>query len=107
MSDSNLSFDPLRSQLQSLQLELNSPLDSSRPVAGTPSFSGVMQQAIQQIDSQQQSAEQKMNAVDLGQSHDLMGAMLASQKASLSFMALIQVRNKAVSAYNEVMQMPV
>ena len=37
----------------------------------------------------------------------LVGAMLASQEASLSFSMLMQVRNKVVSAYHDIMNMPV
>ncbi|MGL5186469.1 MAG: flagellar hook-basal body complex protein FliE, partial [Plesiomonas shigelloides] len=40
-------------------------------------------------------------------SQDLVGAMVASQKASLSFTALVQVRQKLMTAYDDVMKMPV
>jgi flagellar hook-basal body complex protein FliE len=33
--------------------------------------------------------------------------MIAMQKASLSFQAVVQVRNKVVQAYNDIMNMPV
>ena len=48
-----------------------------------------------------------MTAVETGQSDDLVGAMIASQKASLSFNALMQVRNKVVTSFEEILKMPV
>ena len=48
-----------------------------------------------------------MAAVDSGRSDDLVGAMLASQEANLSFSMLMQVRNKVVEAYKTIMNMPV
>ena len=47
-----------------------------------------------------------MAAVDRGESDDLVGAMLESQKASVSFSALLQVRNKLSTAFDDVMRMP-
>ena len=38
---------------------------------------------------------------------DLTDVMIASQKATVSFQALTQVRNKLVQAYQDIMQMPV
>ena len=47
-----------------------------------------------------------MAAVDSGQSDDLAGAMIESQKASVAFSALLQVRNKLTTAFDDVMRMP-
>ena len=48
------------------------------------------------------------NAFEVGQSGvDLTDVMIASQKASVSFQAMTQVRNKLVQAYQDIMQMPV
>ena len=46
-----------------------------------------------------------MSAVENGESDDLVGAMLASQEASLSFSMLLQVRNKVVGAVDELIKM--
>ncbi|MTD26972.1 flagellar hook-basal body complex protein FliE [Erwinia sp. J316] len=68
-----------------------------------PSFGSVLQQAIRHVDSQQHVAAEKQRAVDMGTSDDLMGAMLESQKATVAFSALMQVRNKLNAAFDEVM----
>lgn len=48
-----------------------------------------------------------MAAVDSGRSTDLVGAMLQSQRASVSFSALLQVRNKLATAFDDIIRMPV
>lgn len=82
-----------------------------RPADGVPtekvSFTAIMESAIHSIDSQQHHAAARMTAVETGKSDDLVGAMVASQKAGLSFSALVQVRNRLVSGFDEIMRMPV
>lgn len=62
--------------------------------------------ALRSVDADQHRASAAMAAVDSGQSNDLTGAMIDSLKASVSFSALLQVRNKLTSAFDEVMRMP-
>lgn len=71
------------------------------------SFSQAINNVLDLVNDHQSVASAKMSAVELGQSDDLVGAMIASQKASLSFNALMQVRNKVVGAVDEIMKMPV
>jgi flagellar hook-basal body complex protein FliE len=58
------------------------------------------------IDNQQHKASAMAAAVDAGTSDDLVGAMVESQKASVAFSALLQVRNKVTGAFEEVMRTP-
>ena len=64
------------------------------------------EQAMRSVDAQQHVAGKAMAAVDSGQSDDLAGAMIESQKASVAFSALLQVRNKLTTAFDDVMRMP-
>lgn len=74
-------------------------------MGGGMSFSDRLKEAFHQVDDKSQAAEQKMEAVDSGSSDDLVGAMLASQDASLSFSMLMQVRNKVVGAVDELIKL--
>jgi flagellar hook-basal body complex protein FliE len=71
------------------------------------SFSDSMKDAIASVDRDERVASDKMNAVDSGQSDDLVGAMLSSQQANLSFSMLMQVRNKVMGAVDELLKLPV
>ncbi|HEN3568292.1 TPA: flagellar hook-basal body complex protein FliE [Yersinia enterocolitica] len=71
--------------------------------ASSPSFSRVFRGAINSVDNLQHVASDKQTAMDMGVSDDLSGTMLASQKASVAFSAMVQVRNKLTTALDEVM----
>jgi flagellar hook-basal body complex protein FliE len=62
-------------------------------------------QMIDAVNAQDHAAADKMAAVDSGRSDDLVGAMLASQEANLSFSMLMQVRNKVVGAMEDLIKL--
>ncbi|MRW82481.1 flagellar hook-basal body complex protein FliE [Pseudoduganella sp. FT26W] len=72
----------------------------------TSSFAQSMQGAIDSVNQQDVDAGQKMADVDSGKSDDLVGAMLSSQDASLSFSMLMQVRNKVMGGLDELIKLP-
>ena len=74
--------------------------------SGEPGFATAFDDAMRAVDAQQHRSGELMAAVDSGQSDDLVGAMIESQKASVSFSALMQVRNKLASAFDDIMKMP-
>lgn len=63
------------------------------------------EQLLRRVDDKDQAASERMEAVERGESDDLVGAMLASQEASLSFSMLMQVRNKVVGAVDELIKL--
>jgi flagellar hook-basal body complex protein FliE len=81
--------------------------DAGRPGQAGFSFADSMKHAITSVDNEEHAAIDRMNAVDSGKSDDLVGAMLASQQASLSFSMLMQVRNKVMGAVDELLKLPV
>lgn len=72
-----------------------------------PGFLQAFEGAVKSVDARTQSASAQMQAVDAGTSDDLVGAMLASQEASLSFSMLMQVRNKVMGAVDEIVKLQV
>lgn len=90
-------------QFQQMASQPVSPAQGTAPAGG---FVAVLQQAVRAVDRQQHHATRLTTAVDSGQSDDLLGAMLESQKASIQFSALLQVRNKLTGAFDEVMKTP-
>ncbi|WP_026354094.1 flagellar hook-basal body complex protein FliE [Massilia niastensis] len=71
------------------------------------SFAQTMKDALAGVDAEDRAAGERMAAVDAGKSDDLVGAMLASQQASLSFSMLMQVRNKVMGAVDDLIKLPV
>lgn len=70
------------------------------------SFAQSLQAAVGKVNDDDRLAAQKMGDVDSGKSDDLVGAMLSSQQASLSFSMLMQVRNKVMGAVDELIKLP-
>ncbi len=70
-------------------------------------FGSTLKGIFDTVDARQKTADAKITAVELGQSDDLIGATVAAQKAQLSFSALMQVRNKMVTNFNDIIKMAV
>lgn len=71
-------------------------------------FANLLKQSIERVNEAQQSASKLTQAFESGDRQaDLAEVMVALQKASISFQAMSQVRNKLVSAYQDVMNMQV
>jgi flagellar hook-basal body complex protein FliE len=68
-------------------------------------FTDVLRDAVTQIDKAQGEAQTKIGEVMQGNGGDLHTAMIAVEKADLSFQLMLQVRNKIVAAYQEVARM--
>lgn len=74
----------------------------------TPKFSDMLSQAVGSVNELQQSSNDLKTAYDMGDPNvDITRVMIASEKASISFEALTQVRNRVVKAYEDIMNMPV
>ncbi len=84
----------------------SSAYDGPENLQASGSFGQRVQDAVQSVNQQDDAAARQMAAVDSGQSDDLVGAMLASQQASLSFSMLMQVRNKVVAAVEDLVKLP-
>lgn len=82
------------------------PVTAVRPEPSGPSFSQVLNRALSQVDGDQASADKAIEALATGETNDLAAVMIASERANLSLGLTIQVRNKMLEAYQEIMRMP-
>lgn len=71
-------------------------------------FSTLMRNAINEVNAQQKAAASMSDAFERGVSGvELTDVMIHMQKANVSFEAITQVRNRLVSAYQDIMNMPI
>lgn len=70
-------------------------------------FGAAISNALQQVNTQQHKASEISEAYERGDTHDIVSVMIERQKASLGFETTLQVRNKLLSAYRDIMNMPV
>lgn len=75
-------------------------------VSATP-FAQTMTNALQVVSAQQGRASELSAAYERGDTNDIVSVMVERQKASIGFEATLQVRNKLLSAYRDIMNMPV
>lgn len=95
------------------------PLSPLSPVSGTAkpgqggvggaegdlNFGDLLKQAMQEVNQVSAQAEGEARNLMTGESADMHTAMLAVQKADLSFQMMMAVRSKLIDAYREVMRM--
>jgi flagellar hook-basal body complex protein FliE len=85
--------------------ELFAPATQKSPASD---FSQVLKSSLGEVNRMQQGAESLATAFEQGQAGlDVTRVMLESQKAAISFRAMTEVRNRLVSAYQDVMNMPI
>ncbi|RJO65987.1 MAG: flagellar hook-basal body complex protein FliE [Myxococcales bacterium] len=80
---------------------------ASAEAKGSTSFSEVLKKSLSEVNADQTQADQAIADFLTGKSAGLHETMLALEKADTSVRLLVQVRNKAVDAYREIMRMQV
>ena len=74
---------------------------------GQPTFFDSVKNALDGVNDAQQKSTAMSDAFDRGEEVPLTEVVLSMQKSSLAFEATLQVRNKVMKAYEEIMNMPV
>jgi flagellar hook-basal body complex protein FliE len=102
-------MDPLSlSKLPSLDALSQAGSTQAAPGQGStdgPQFADILKQALQEVNAAQDTSQQEARNLISGNSTDMHTAILAVQKADVSFQMMMAVRSKLVDAYREVMRM--
>ena len=70
-------------------------------------FADMLTGLVGEVDSQQKAADAAVQEVHAGGAKNLHEAMIAMEQADISIRFMVQVRNKAMEAYQEIMRMQV
>lgn len=73
--------------------------------SGETSFGETLREATSQVDTASLDARYKVSSLIEGEGTDVHDAMIAVEKADLSFQLMLQVRNKVVQAYQQIASM--
>ncbi|MCB0411963.1 MAG: flagellar hook-basal body complex protein FliE, partial [Bdellovibrionales bacterium] len=84
--------------------ELKSQSGSSTPSA---SFADTLKDAVNETNRLQKVADQKMEDLATGRAKSLPDVMVATERADIALKLMVQVRNKIIDAYQEIMKMQV
>ncbi|MDJ0927110.1 MAG: flagellar hook-basal body complex protein FliE [Gammaproteobacteria bacterium] len=103
---SNMEINRVLAQMREMSVALQPAPDPA--ATDGAKFTEVMQQAITKVNEQQAAATEMVNNFQTGATDvSVAEVMVQMQKASLSFRAMAEVRNKLVDAYQEIMNMPI
>ena len=84
------------------------PVAEPPQTAERPDFAGLLQESVSKVNEVRQASSALAAAFEAEDPNvDLAEVMVAMQKSSLAFQATVTVRNKLVSAYQDIMSMPV
>jgi len=98
----------LRAQILERNQALSRASAAPTPVEAKPAtFQDTMSDALKSVNDGQQQASALSEQYERGAEVDIAKVMLARQQASVGFEATLQVRNKLLSAYKDIMSMPV
>ena len=86
--------------------EIRKPGGLAKEPAGA-SFGETLREAISTVNDVQKQSDLAIQKLLTGETQDLHTTLIAVQKADLSFQMMMQVRNKIVQAYQEIMRMQV
>ena len=84
------------------------PTAGATGASGTTDFAAVLKSSLDGVAQMQSHAESLQQAFVLGDNNvNLSDVMINSQKANIAFQTTVQVRNKVIAAYNDIMNMQV
>lgn len=99
-------FNPIQG-LPKPTFDVSTNADSGvKPNASDSQFMDTLRTAMDQIGSLQSEADDKVAQLLSGNGQDVHSAMIAVEKANLSFQMMVQVRNKIVQAYQQISAIP-
>ncbi len=105
----NPGIDQMVAQLRAVAVQASqSPEAVAARDPATPDFGALLRSALAETNAAQMDARELSRQFAVGDTNvNLEHVVLSLQKASVSFQTMVQVRNKLVSAYQEIMNMPV
>ncbi len=69
-------------------------------------FDNILKEAVVEVNKLQMEAGEAMKKLSVGEGEGIHETMIAMEKAGVSFRMLMQVRNKVLAAYKEIIRMP-
>ncbi len=100
--------EQILSQMRRLSEIAQSPASTNIKPTSNAEFTNALTQALETVNQHQMTASKAAQSIEAGDGGvSLVKAVIASQKASVAFDAAVQVRNRVVSAYQDIMNMPI
>lgn len=95
------------SDSKSLKIDKSSSGISSGNVEGGKSFADTLSDAVGEVNKLQKTADKAAQDLATGRTDNVADVMIATEKADIAMRLMVQVRNKIIDAYSEIMKMQV
>lgn len=98
---------PLPSARIAMPEELSQPLSTASASPSNNSFASMLGQMVSDVNTQQNISAHAVSALQSGQNVPLHQAVIAMEEANVSFQLMVEVRNRLMDAYQEIMRMQI
>lgn len=106
--NNSINADTLLTQMRAMAAQAQGQTNATSNAASQSDFSDILKQSVDQVNETQMNAKKLSEAFQTGDPNvQVSEVMVAMQKSSVSFQAMLQVRNKLVNAYQDIMNMQV
>lgn len=107
--NNTINADTLLTQMRAMAAQAQGQSTAaSNATTGQSDFSDILKQSVDKVNEAQLDSKKLQDAFQMGDPNiQVSEVMVAMQKSNVSFQAMLQVRNKLVSAYQEIMNMQV
>jgi len=100
--------DTLLTQMRAMAAQAQGQTTETSGAAGQSDFSDILKQSVEKVNETQLESKKLQEAFQTGDPNvNVSEVMVAMQKSSVSFQAMLQVRNKLVNAYQDIMNMQI
>lgn len=87
--------------------QFRTPLAAPSSEKTEKSFADTLKDAVNSVNTMQKDSDKKMEDLATGKNHNIAEVMISAEKADISLKLMVQVRNKIIEAYQEIMKMQV
>lgn len=95
------------SEIKQDKFNVSRPVSPGQTDPSEKTFSDTLKDAVGTVNALQKDADVKAQALATGKTSDIPEVMMASEKADIALRMMMQVRNKMIEAYQEMMKMQV
>lgn len=88
-------------------ISLQNDLATNQSQTGGSDFFQILQESINEVNTNQVKGDRALSDIATGQVKDLHSAAIAISKAEVSMKMMLEVRNKALNAYKEILKTPI
>lgn len=94
-------------EIRDAKVAVPNPATEFKGDAGGKSFAATLKDAVNSVNTMQQTADVKAQELAVGKTQDIADVMITAEKADIALKLMVQVRNKIIEAYQDIMKMQV